>query len=329
MINRIVSHFIRGLYLLSLVTSSFLISCTENPAVPTMVIEEEKMLDSIPSASGMVIKDTMAYIVCDDATGIYQLNLRNYKQYKIPIHGLADTQYRVPKAIKQDFESGTLMDWNGKQYLLAFGSGSSRIARDSLLLMNMADFEDQKIVSLHSFYKKLREITNTDTTQWNVEGAAVVAPYLFLCNRGNNMIMKIRTEDFMNYVFDTAVVFPSLDYHRVQLPSIDGKQARLSGACALNSGDLLLTAPVEDTPDWVSDGPILGSFVCLYSTKANTVIASYLLHDKNWQPLKEKLETLEVLNNPGSDLELLTLSDNDAGASKLFRVRIKGLPASK
>ena len=295
-----------------------------------MVIEEEKILDSIPSASGMVIKDTMAYIVCDDATGIYQLNLRNYKQYKIPIHGLPDTQYRVPKSIKQDFESGTLMDWNGRQYLLAFGSGSTRIARDSLFFMNMTDFEDQKIVSLQRFYKKLREITNTDTTQWNIEGAAVVAPYLFLCNRGNNMIMKIRTNDFVNYLSDTTKEFPSVDYHRVQLPSIDGKQARLSAAWALNSVDLLLTASVEDTPDWVSDGPILGSFICLYSTKDKVVVASYLLHDKNRQPLIEKLETLEVLNDhPGSDLELLTLSDNDAGASKLFRVRIKALPASK
>ena len=57
-----------------------------------MIIEEEMSLKGIPSASGMVIKDTMAYIICDDATGVYQLNLRGYKQYKIPIHGLIDTQ---------------------------------------------------------------------------------------------------------------------------------------------------------------------------------------------------------------------------------------------
>jgi hypothetical protein len=309
--------------LLLFIKLCFLTACSESPGQQTMFIEEEKKLNEIPSASGMVIKDTLTYIVCDDATGIYQLNLRDYRQSKIPIHGLVDTQYRVPKATKHDFESGTLMDWNGKQYLLAFGSGSATVIRDSMLLLNMGDFEDQKIVSIHQFYQKLRQLTNTDSTQWNIEGAAVANAYLFLCNRGTNLIIKIRAGEFMNYVHDTSSVFPNVEYHQVQLPSIEGKQARLSAACALANGDLLLAASVEDTPDWISDGPVLGSYICVFSSKENKATASYLLQDKNGQPLKEKLETVEILDgHSDSKLTLVALSDNDAGISKLFRLRI-------
>ena len=222
------------------------------------------------------------------------------------------------------------MDYNGKQYILAFGSGSAGIVRDSMLLLNMSDFEDQKIVSLSRFYQNLRQVTNTDSTQWNIEGAAVVMPHLFLCNRGNNLIIKIRTSDFMNYLYDTGSVFPPLEYRHIKLPSIQGKQARLSGACAFANGDLLLAASVEDTPDWKSDGPVLGSFICVFSSKDNDITASYILQDVNGRPLKEKLETLEILNShPDSNFSFITLSDNDAGISKLFRLRIRDLPAPK
>ncbi len=130
------------LYIVAII--SFLTGgCREKPHTTMLIIEEEKLLDSIPSASGIVIDGDMAWIVGDDATGVYRLNLTSYQQHKISLLGFSAEQYRLPKPVKPDFECANLVNWNNKQYLVAFGSGSLAPYRDSILLLNIADDNDQ------------------------------------------------------------------------------------------------------------------------------------------------------------------------------------------
>jgi hypothetical protein len=135
------------------------------------------------------------------------------------------------------------------------------------------------------------------------------------------MIFSFTSKGLMNYFFNKGLLPSFIDTIRLEFPTIQEKQARISGACAMTNGELLLTASVEDTPDWMSDGPVLGSFICRYSPQTRQITASYLLQDKNGQPLKEKLETLELITE--HPLKLLALSDNDNGTSTLFYLSIK------
>src|SRR5687767_12275837 len=63
------------------------VSCREKQPTQMLIIEEEKLLNSIPSASGLAIENDMAWIVGDDATSIYRLNLTSFEQQKIPLKG--------------------------------------------------------------------------------------------------------------------------------------------------------------------------------------------------------------------------------------------------
>src|SRR5688572_18402934 len=87
-------------------------------------IASQQTLDSIPSGSGILIENGIAYIVSDDTTHIYQVDLASFDERRIPIRGLDSTIYREAKSIKHDFESAALISRDGQNYLLAIGSGS-------------------------------------------------------------------------------------------------------------------------------------------------------------------------------------------------------------
>ena len=297
-------------------------SCRENTPTDMLIIEEELLLDSIPSASGLVIDGDSAWIVGDDATGIYRLNLTSYQQQKIPLKDLATDQYRLPKPIKHDLECANLIKWNNKQYLLAFGSGSLAPYRDSVLLLNIADTADQQIISVQQFYKELQQLTGTDSTQWNIEGATIAGDSLLLSNRGNNLIISCNADTIMHYLFFAGAPVPAITFHRANLPQIEGKEARLSGLSTINDNLILFSASVEDTPDWIKDGPILGSFIGIYSLKENKVIASQLLRDKQGAVLKEKIESIDIVSKQGETINCIAVADNDNGTSKLFRIKL-------
>jgi hypothetical protein len=126
----------------------------------------------------------------------------------------------------------------------------------------------------------------------------------------------------MHYLLFAGAPIPAIDFHKANLPQIEGKEARLSGICTLDETHLLFSASVEDTPDWVSDGPILGSFVGIYSLKEKKVLASHLLRNKQGAIVKEKLESIEILHKEGGTITCIAMADNDNGTSGLFRLKL-------
>jgi hypothetical protein len=289
-----------------------------------LLLEYKKNFDSIPSASGLAIRADTAYIVCDDGTGIYKVNLRSFHQTKIAINGLSLGQYREPKAIKHDFESACFVKWQGANYLIAFGSGSKESSRDSLLMLNKENHADQKIISLHPFYRQLQQLTHTDSTQWNIEGVTVVGNNMIVANRGNNMLIVFNSNQLFSWLIQPGTSFPEIKYYTITLPSIDKHEARLSGICTVDNNNLLFCASVEDTPDWTKDGPVLGSYLGIYSLKNNNLNEIYLLKDDQGKAMKEKIESVEILQkNSDRNFILLAVGDNDNGTSNLFRIKLQ------
>ena len=309
-------------YLYIFTTITFLTAgCGGKQPTQMLIIEEEKLLDSIPSASGLVIENDTAWIVGDDATSIYRLNLTNFEQEKIPLKGFPE-QYRLPKPIKHDLECANLITYNNKQYLLAFGSGSLEPYRDSVLLMNINDTADQQFISVQPLYKELQRLTGTDSTQWNIEGSTMVGDSLIIINRGSNLLISLHADSLMHYLLFAGAPMPAINFHKANLPQIEGKEARLSGLCTLNDTHLLFSASVEDTPDWYTDGPILGSFIGVYSLKEKKVITSHLLKNKQGAIAKEKLESIDIVSKQGGTINCIAVADNDNGTSGLFRLKL-------
>jgi hypothetical protein len=299
----------------------YLFACS--PSQVKMTIESEELLDSIPSGSGIAIKNDSAIIIGDDATGVYRLDLDSYNYTKISLPHISAENYRQPKDAKLDFECAAIARWKGSEYLISLGSGSNNDARDSALIMNLADYNDKRIVSLSTFYKALQQRTGSDRKVWNIEGATVANDSLFVCNRGNNLIISMPLNGFLNYVTGLDSLLPKAEYHLVKLPYILNRQARLSGICTLNDNELLFCASVEDTEDWTTDGPILGSFVGIYSIKSASVRSAVLLQNNNGERLKEKLESLEVLSKFPGRLKIMAIGDNDNGATRVFVLELK------
>lgn len=302
---------------------SQLAGCYPGGRATSMSVRNQRLLDSVPSGSGIVVKNGSAYIVGDDATGIYRLDLKEFGQSKIPIPGLDGRQYREARKGKHDFESASLFIINGKEYLLALGSGSVAISGDSALLMSLSEFTDCRIASLTPFYAGIRTLSGMSADEWNIEGATSIGDSLLIANRGNNSIMVISLPEFIGYVFDGKPNLPRARIFTLQLPEISGRPSRLSGLCTIDNHRLLFCASVEDTPDWKRDGPILGSFVGVYSMKEGRVSFSYGLKNGKGEMVKEKIESVDLLSVSNNKASILAICDNDDGTSNLFWLTMK------
>lgn len=288
-------------------------------------IVSETLLDRLPSGSGIALWKDSLYIVSDDAPFVYQLSLKDnsYRQYALI--GYARVKYRIPKPVKPDFESATIGTMNGREYIFAFGSGSKSPGRDSLLICNLLDLNNQRIINLTPFYKYLQEKTATPAKQWNIEGVAITDDTMLLFNRGNNLVVEIPWKEFMGYLGPQNPL-PSITHYKLNLPRHNGHLSRISGTCELNKeGDILFCASIEDTPNWYSDGPVLGSYVGIFDRRTKSITKADLLTDASGEVLTNKLESIELLriDNDGK-IHVIAVADNDDGNTKLFHIILGG-----
>jgi hypothetical protein len=60
--------------------------------------------------------------------------------------------------------------------------------------------------------------------------------------------------------------------------------------------------------------------------KEKRLIATHLLKNKQGKAIKEKIESVDVLQKPDNgDLNFLAIADNDNGTSKLFHLRLRNI----
>lgn len=299
--------------------------CTSMNSEGKAIIEQEILLDSIPSGSGIALWKDSLYIISDDAPFVYQLSLKDHSYSQFALQGYSDVSYRIPKPVKPDFEAVSIGAIDGREFLFAFGSGSKSPTRDSLLILDLQDLNRQRIINLTSFYISLQQQTGTPAEQWNIEGSAITKDTLLLFNRGNNLVVEMPWLEFVRFI-NAGGPFPSLDHYVLKLPEYERHLARVSGACESgNEGDILFCASIEDTPNWYTDGPVIGSYVGIYNRRSRTVRTVELLKNAAGTPLKEKIESIELL---GTDAEgsvrVIVAADDDKGTTKLLRISLGG-----
>lgn len=284
----------------------------------------------LSSGSGAVVNDGDIYVVGDDMQWLFVVN----KGYQIiDNYSLSDSKMapkgRIEKNNKPDYESMTKLNYQGKLYYLAFGSGSKKVKREHGVLMS-ADDHSKQIFSLSPLYKSLYAASGMSGKQKiNIEGLATSDDMAYIFNRGNegkNIVFSLKLDQMMDFITGKNQSLSSLKAVDIALPSIGGFEATLSGADYWPEGQsLVYSASVEGTDTAVGDGEVLGSFIgvlpieklAMNTTKLDLTHTAKRVTSQQ-RPLITKIESVAIDKSNQDGVQGFLVSDNDDGTSQFF-----------
>lgn len=258
----------------------------------------------------------------DDSPWIFKLNEKFEITEKIRIGDVsAAVKGKIPKSQKPDLEA---MACFGDELLL-FGSGSKSPQRDVLLKVNTITKAVSKYSLLH-FYDTLCEASKITRNDLNIEAAAIASENILLFNRGKNIIFKINISELLLHAEGKSKM-PPIELFHATLPVLNGLEAGFSGAALTPDGkQVLFTASVENTPNWIDDGEILGSFLGIIplSELRDSIKPAYMkITDIEKNILKVKAEAVAVRSvDPTGKLQILIATDNDESDSELLEAEL-------
>lgn len=297
----------------------WLLSCSSSLELS---IKERSKLKKVASASGIAVQNDIIFVIGDDVPWLYVIESDFSVTAKIPFgdYNLQKDSV-IAKPQKPDLEALAVSKPGS---LFAFGSGSLPPHRDILIQFTDQGAWHAKTYSLQKFYRNIRSLPDLKETPLNIEAAAVSQQKLFLLNRENNLLLKINLTQALAVIRGKKADLDIVTYH-LQLPTIKGIETGFSGAHIIpRTGILLFTASVEDTPNPVDDGEILGSFIGkieLDELENEARPLTVPIADGSG-PLKIKAESIAVLDHANNAAEVLFVTDSDGGASEIFKAKL-------
>ncbi|HEX8574694.1 MAG TPA: hypothetical protein VF677_00215 [Flavobacterium sp.] len=243
----------------------------------------------IGSASGLVLKNNMLFIISDNSSSLYQYKIKENELITIPL--LENAQGNMAKKDKPDLEAIT--EKGGLLYL--FGSGSTE-KRNRCFTYNLitGHVVTQDLQPLFDKLKKTAAITSTDL---NIEGAVWYNNSWLLFQRGNG-------EKAKNGVFVVDEKANKKKFHPITLPKIQNIEATFTDA-VLVKDQVYFLAAVENTVSTYDDGDILGSFIGIINLLTMTVIYTEFISATN------KFEGLAFSTENEEEISFLLCEDND------------------
>jgi len=282
---------------------------------------DSKKLTDFPSASAIEYDGQgRLYVFGDDAPYLLMMDTA-YNRTGMVLYSI-DSAFRIDKSEKADIESATMLTHNGHQYLYALGSFSSR-SRMSLFYFPLSDIQTYLSIDYSPFAEKLQSIPAL-----NIEGMAVAKSHMVMANRANK-----------THPINKLIIAGSNPYdyrnqpppHIIDLEFDTTTVIGISGLYYLEEKDLLLfTASEEDTRSTTADGAINDSYLGWIShfsrkMKENSLRPQEIIKLSTISNsfVKQKVESVCVQAVEGNELTLHLVSDNDDGASGLFKLRLK------
>lgn len=319
MINLNVIRYLGVLIALTLFNSHDLFG---KPTVLKITLNKKIILSDVPSASGIECVGEKLYLIGDDSRYLFVLDKNYVLESRHLIWEKRDSneealEGRIPKGVKHDFEAIT---WIGEDIFI-FGSGSIARNRDNICQFSPKQLTSSIIDQGETFYNRLRNLVNTEL---NIEGAAAIRNTLYLLNRNQNQVITIDLTQLgfgvkgkNPAVFSDAANF-NITTHNIHLPVTDNIQAGLSGACILpGTHKMVFTASLEDTPNWIDDGAIAGSYLGILNLETKSVEACMPILE-NDKPLLLKIESVAVKEKNRDGFTIVMVADQDGGESVLL-----------
>jgi hypothetical protein len=286
----------------------------------TATVLSEVTLPNLPSASGIEIIGNTAYIIGDDSPWLYMLNavtLASIGQVQL-FDTASFATGRIPKADKPDLECTVALTWpDGRAGVLVLGSGSKPLREVGWFVPATAAPTPQK-VDLAPLYNLLHEHLPSSLGVLNLEAAAATATELLLFQRTVGRadaagLFRLPLAPTLRFLIEPTAPAPTITVGWFSLPEVNGCPAGFSGA-TLVENQLFITASVEDTPDAVLDGAVLGSFVGVVNLKNLTATFARLTW-ADGRIYQGKVEGIAVRQLQAGKVDLLLVTDDDAGGS--------------
>lgn len=298
--------------------------------------------DNVPSASGLEMLGDHYYVVGDDSPYLYRLD----KDFRLETQeAIFDTtgfgSGRIAKDEKVDLEGITLLQHQGKPYLLMMGSGSAPARRKAYLYNICGDdicregagVHSARTIDLDKLYQQLEQEADTlGGSLLNIEGVAAGHGKLYLLQRaigtGQNVLISYRLSEFIPFLLGEAgTQLPQSEISYFRLPGLKNMQAGFSGAYVYDD-KLFFTASLEDTNDAYADGEVLGSYIgyipFTWVGKQDTLqIPTTPILQADGTPYTGKAESMVVQKREGKGrYRLVVVSDDDRGGSELLEVML-------
>ena len=298
----------------------------------SFVVIDRRSLAQVQGASGIAEVPEGWLAICDDLPDLLLLDAEGIplQAHRISAEPPVMVDGRVPKKHKRDFES--IADYRqGKEtHLLIFGSGSKLPQRSFVVIVTWFNgLKTHKEYQAERFYQQLQEVAKLSSEQLNLEGATIFDNKLALANRGTNQVFWIDLKEFLKFLDSGCTgAIPAITVKSYILPQIINVHTGFSGACTdLRRNRIYFGASAEDTPDWIQDGHVLGSFIgWIVRPLANDGGEMHLVPvvDDTGEFLKIKIEAIALLPQVESRVRILVLTDNDGGQSEMLVLEMRG-----
>jgi hypothetical protein len=281
-----------------------------------------KSYDDFPSGSGLAVYKDLIYVVGDDAIDIMIVDKNLNATRRIPL--FESRGKRIPKDVKPDLESVTLLHPEQKGSFLLTGSGSFSPSRDSCVIIDSAG--QQKRYSLSRFYDRLRKAGLPDL---NIEGAAMLPAGILFASRGNKTFPK----NFL--VLTNDRFWENQEKADIKMIRLGGETdtSMFSGVSGLDysyrTDQLFITLSTEDTRNSYDDGAIGKSYLWIVNEisakkKWSVINPDRIIDLEELDPrfAGNKIESVAVLVPEAGKQELILVSDDDKGGTVLFRLAL-------
>lgn len=288
------------------------------------------LISDFPSGSSINYHEGKFYIIGDDATNILILDA-NYQKID-SVHLFHCAEKIIPKVDKPDLEGSTIIEIDGKNHLLLVGSASRKNRKIIILIPFTTTGLSFKALT-NTFYKTkgfIKRIKSHDIEEINLEGVCLLKVDLVLGNRGN------RSTPANHLIITDRIFWEHQDSAKLLIrkltmpPEHADKILGLSELCYIEQTDtLLITLTSEATDNAFDDGEIGNSFIgwikdVTVKLQHNSLALDGMMDLADVDPVfkSEKIEGICVESVSGSELILHLISDNDAGESRLFNIKM-------
>ncbi len=265
----------------------------------------------LSSASGLVRVGDAVYVIADDAHHLAAFGLGEQKPGRLVRLRDGDLPHDAAarKAVKPDFEIllALPLDPETKESpapccrLLAMGSGSAarRMHAVRIDISALGNVEAVTQLDLRPLFTALGAICD----DINLEGAIVRDDRLILFNRGNmaSPMTQVFSVNLADIIAGRAGG-PVLEKQLV-LPYAGDVPLTVTDACALDNGQILLSAVAEATGDSYADGPVVAAAFLVLDAQFN------LIHSEFIEPIC-KIEGISAQIGDGR-IDILCVSDAD------------------
>lgn len=296
---------------------------------PRIELIKSLLLSDFPSGSSINYHDGKFYLIGDDSTNILLLDTDYQKIDSVQLFDYPEK--RIPKSDKIDIEGSAIIEIKGKDHLLILGS-ASRKNRKRVILIPFSNFGLDFKTLEHSLFKTkdfINRIKSNGIEEINLEGVCLFQKDLLLGNRGNrtsqNNHLIITDRDFYARQDDAKLLL-----RKLLLPDDQPKLLSISELCFIDVQNILfITLTSEATDNAYDDGEIGNSYIgWIYDAttklQSQEIVLDGLINlaDVDAVFKSEKIEGICAESVTNNELILHLVSDNDAGESRLFKIKV-------